>query len=245
MTSARLISGVLMVSLVLGGCELSIGTKKTQKKKDNIARTYSRDKKLVSEVPMKDKMRHGVAKTYYTNGKVKLELPYVDDKREGTSRRYYESGLLYQETDYKDDQIHGVQKKYEEAGLMSEARYEDGKPCQGLVEYSDGKKRTNFPSIVIKVVDRIQTDGTYTLLLSVTEGALNAKFYVGELTKSGCLHYGLIPLPKGEKRNTGVIFYSLSPGQFYMEELNIIAEVETRKGNTWITQKTFPLSIEN
>lgn len=52
MTSPRLISGVLMVSLVLVGCELSIGTKKTQEKMDNVARTYNRDRKLVSEVTM-------------------------------------------------------------------------------------------------------------------------------------------------------------------------------------------------
>lgn len=229
----------------LGGCELSSGKKKKQDKADNVVRTYDKQKQLVSEVPIKDKKRHGLAKTYYANGKLNVEMPYVEDQREGTSKKYYESGLLYQETDYKDDQTHGVQRKYEEKGLMSEARYEEGNPCTGLVEYNNGKERTDYPTLVIRPIDRIQLDGTYTILLSVTEGAASVKYYEGQLTKSGCMHFGLIPLPSGDKKSTGMLQFQLRPGQFLMQELNFIAAVTTRKGNTYLTQKTFPLSIEN
>lgn len=237
---------MLMLMGVAIGC--SVGNKEEkdkQKPKDNIARTYDRDKRLKNEVPMKDGKRHGIAKTYYPNGTVSLELPYVDDEREGISKRYYESGLLFQETEYHDDQMHGVQKKYDATGLTSEGRYEFGVPCTGLKEYSGGKARTNFPSIVVKPIDRIQVDGTYTLELSLTDGVSKATFYLGELTSTGCLHAALIPLPKGKTSSSAIRKYILRPGQFMMEELNIIAEVTTRKGNAYITQRKYPVAIEN
>lgn len=234
---------VVLALLVVAGC--SSGGKKKEKPKDNVARVYDRNNRLKSEIPMKDGKRHGLAKMYYTNGKVNLELPYVEDQREGTSKKYYESGLLFQETDYHDDRVHGVQKKYDVTGLISEARYEMGSPCTGLTEYSNGKKRASYPSIVIRPVDRLRVDGTYILELSLTDGASKAKFYLGELTASGCMHHGLIPLPTGATSTSAYQQYNLQPGQFLMDELNIIAEITTRMGNTYLAQKKFPLSIEN
>ncbi len=233
-----------VIVLICFGC--STGNKKAeQTPKDDVVRTYDRNKKLKSEVQMKDGKRHGLAKTYYPNGKLNLELPYVEDEREGTSKKYYETGLLFQETDYHDDQIHGVQKKYDASGLISEARYEFERPCKGLIEYSKGVKRSDYPAIVIRPVDRIQIDGSYTIEVSVTYGASKAQFYLGELTSSGCLHNGLFPLPAGKTRTSAYQRYILHPGQFLMEELNIIAEVTTRSGNTYLTERKFPFSIEN
>ncbi|MBL7852441.1 MAG: toxin-antitoxin system YwqK family antitoxin [Cyclobacteriaceae bacterium] len=241
-------SGLLVAAgLVLFGsfgCS-SGGKKKDDKPKDNIVRTYDREKRLKSEVPMKDGKRHGLARMYYPSGKVNLELPYVEDQREGTSKKYYESGLLFQETDYHDDQVHGIQKKYDVTGLISESRFEFGMPCMGLKEYAGGKERSSYPSIVIRPVDRLQVDGTYTLELSLTEGGSKATFYLGQLTSSGCLHSGLVRLPKGRSATSAYQQFALHPGQFIMEELNIIADVTTRKGNNYITQRKFPLAIEN
>jgi MORN repeat variant len=237
-------NGFLLFLFVVSGCAPD-DKKKDSMPKDNVVRSFDREKRLKSEIPMNDGKRHGLAKMYYTSGKVNLEMPYVEDQREGTSKKYYESGLLFQETDYHEDQIHGMQKKYDATGLTSEARFELGMPCTGLKEYAQGKMRAVYPSIVIRPVDRIQVDGSYTLQLSLTEGASKAKFYLGELTASGCMHRGLIPLPAGEKRSTAFQTYMLQPGQFLMEELNIIAEVTTRMGNTYITQRKFPLAIEN
>jgi len=233
------------LALLLIAVACSDAKKKVEKPKDNIARSYDKNKRLLSEVPMKDGKRHGLAKTYYTNGKVNLEMPYVEDQRQGTSKKYYESGLVYQETDYKDDQMHGTQKKYDVTGLIAEARYEFGHPCIGLVEYANGKKRPGYPSIIIRPIDRIRADGTYTIELSLTDGGSKATFYVGELTASNCMFGGLVPLPSGKTATSGYLRYTLEPRQFIMEELNFVAEVTTRMGNTYITQKKFPLSIEN
>ena len=244
MTINRVLSCSLITALLLTGCDIGKREKK-EPIKDHVLRTYSKDKKLVSEIPMKDKKRHGVAKTYYPNGQVNLEIEYVEDRKQGKSRRYYETGLLFQETDYKNNLTHGAQKKFMADGLQSEARYEFGKPCTGLIEYSKGKKRTSYPGIVIRVVDRIQIDGSYTLRLSMTDGASRTKFYLGELAQSGCLHNALMPIPSGSGPNTAEHKYVLSPGDFYMQELNFIAEVTTRSANTYLTQKTFHLAIEN
>jgi len=241
----RSFSTVVMIFLVIFlGCSDS-GKKTAEKPKDNVVRSYDKNKRLVSEVPMKDGKRHGLARTYYTNGKVNLEMPYVEDSREGTSKKYYESGLLYQETEYKEDQIHGKQRKYDVSGLIAEARFEFGHPCIGLDEYSNGKKRPGYPSIIIRPVDRLQVDGTYTLELSLTDGASTAKFYLGSLTDSGCLHGGLVPLPAGKNSISAYQRFALHPGQFLMEELNFVAEATTRMGNKFVAQKKFNLSIEN
>lgn len=236
------IAGLLVVS----SCDLISGKKKEKPPQDNVVRTYNKQKQLISEVPMKDKKRHGLAKTYFSNGKVSLELPYVEDKREGISRRYYETGLLFQETDYKNDQMHGTQKKYDASGLISEARYEFGEPCIGLMEYTKGVKRTDYPTLIIRTTDLIRENGTYSLELSVTEGAKRVIYYEGKLTATGCLgDNSLQRVPSGSKKNTGVLKIYLLPGQFLMKELNFIAAVTTMKGNTYLTQKKFNLAIDN
>jgi hypothetical protein len=236
---------LVLAILVMGSCNVPEKKNATEQKKDNVLRSYDKSKRLVSEIPVKDGKRHGLAKTYYKTGKVNMEMNYMEDKREGLSKRYYETGLLFQETQYHDDQIHGFQKKYDAKGLISEARFEHGKPCTGLKEFFSGKQRTDYPVIQISVSDRIQIDGTYTLFLSVTEGASKVEFYVGELTKGGCVSMGMIPLAIGPSKNTGKMKYTLSPGQFIMDDLKFVAVITTRSGNTWLASKTFPLSIEN
>lgn len=240
--------GLLIVglSVFLSGCDGNTKKAKATEGSDNVARSYTKDKKLISELLMKDGKRHGTGKTYYRNGKVNLEMEYVEDKRVGKSRRFHESGLLYQETDYVNDQMHGKQKKFGFDGeVVSEATYEFNEPCVGLAEFIDGRKRSEYPTIKVQIIDNIELDGSYILRLSVTEGASTVTFYGGKLTASGCLHSALIPIAKGKLRNTAELRYDLFPGQFYMQELNFIAAITTRSGNTYLTQKTFPLSIEN
>lgn len=240
---------VFFVLLVLSSCDLLTEKKKSEKEGSNngVKKSFSKEGKLLSEVTMKDGKRHGRARTFYKNGKVNLELNYVEDKREGKSMRYYENGILYQESEYRNDKLNGIQKRYRENGKpLSEARFEDDEPCTGLVEYRlDGSKRKDYPEIVVRPIDRLATEGRYTLELSVTEGAKNVWFYEGKLTNTGCLQYSLEALLMDPKTETGRLNVDLQPGQFLMYDFNFIAKVETMSGNIYITQKRYPLSVKN
>lgn len=235
------------------GCVFSFDKKETKNsavKRDSIrveTAKYSNGK-LKAEVPYAGKKKHGLAKTYDKNGELQLELPYVMGKRDGQSKRYYEGGKqVYQTTEYKDDKMHGKQVKYRENGdLMCEARFESDFACTGLKEYhTDKTLKTEYPKLIITPVDRLETHGEYALMLSLSEKVRRVKYYVGNLTPSGCLHENLEAIFQDEQKKTGKLTYNIPPGAFLMDELSIIAAVETIFGNTYIIRRTHNLAIEN
>jgi hypothetical protein len=240
----------IIIFLFAISCETKKKEVKSKKKADTtdgVKKYYSKDGKLKTELTILNGKRNGVAKTYYKNGRVSLEMNYKMGKREGVSNRYYENGSLYQETNYKEDKMHGARKKYREDGQpMSIARYENDRPCSGLQEFlSKGDKKDNFPSIVITAEDRLKQEGIYIINLSLSDKSRRVKFYIGNLSASGCLSEKLISVMTDKNTGKGKVPYSLPPRGFMMEELNFVAEVETNLGNTYITQKKFFVSIEN
>ncbi len=243
-----------LITVIILGCDTkkkNLQNGKDQNKKtdttDGVKKYYTSDGKLKNEITILQGKRNGVARTYYKNGKVSLEMNYKTGKRDGSSKRYYENGTLYQETNYNDDKIDGIRKKYRENGRpMSVARYESDFPCNGLKEYLlSGEPKDNFPSMVITTQDNLLTKGIYSINLSLSDKSKRVKFYIGNLSTSGCLTYDLIGTILDKKTGIGTVQYSLSPGGFMMEELNFIAEVETNLGNTYLAQKKFYVSIEN
>lgn len=210
-------------------------------------RSYYRNKKVKSESSFKDGKRNGLSRSFNEQGQLMLELPYVDDKRSGQSKRFYETGGVYQTTEYVDDRIHGMQVKYRANGkIMSEAKFEDERPCLGLKEYlEDGSLKKKYPKLVIKAIDRIDASGEYILNLSMSEKVKKVRYYTGKLSPGGCLsdRNNFILLSEAEK--TGKLVYNLSPGQFVMEELNLVAVVETILGNEYVTQTTYHVAINN
>jgi len=204
--------------------------------------------KVKAEITYKDGKRNGMSRSYDKQGNLMLELPYVDDKREGMSKKYYAGGKqLSQTTEYRGDKIHGKQTKYRENGdLMSEARYENDFPCLGLKQYlTDNTLKQEYPAIRITPIDQIEAQGLYTLEISMSEKVSAVKYYSGKLSTSGCLTGDLFFILQNEAKKTGQLRYHLSPGGFIMEELNIIAAVTTLQGNTYITQRTYNLAIDN
>jgi hypothetical protein len=217
------------------------------KKKNGLIKSYHSDGKLYSAVTYKDGIKDGISYAYYPNGQVNLELTYANGKRTGQSKRYYENGKLYQTTEYKDNNMHGWQKKYRENGsLIAEARFEKDEPCLGLKEYLlDNALKKNFPTILVTPVDELATKGRYTLKLSMSDKTKKVKFYEGKLTAGGCIHDELEYIRLDERTGIGEIVYNLPPGGFMMEELNLVARVRTLQGNTFITQRTYNVAIDN
>src|SRR5688572_3929050 len=201
-----------------------------------------------SEVSVKDGKQHGLAKSYDRNGKLILELPYVNGQRDGMSKKYFEGGKrLYQTTEYKNDKLNGKQVKYRQDGnVMSEARYENNFPCMGLKEYLlDNTLKKKYPTIVITPIDQLEDRGTYTLVVSMSDKVRSVKFYSGKLSPEGCLTDKLYSMLMDQSEKKGMLTYQLAPGSFAMEELNIIAEIETILGNTYVTQRTYNIAIDN
>lgn len=217
------------------------------KKKNGLIKSYHSDGKLYSAITYKDGVKDGASYAYYPNGQINLELTYANGKRTGQSKRYYENGKLYMTTEYKENNMHGWQKKYREDGNpISELKFEKDEPCLGLSEYlTNNTLKKNFPSIIITPVDELATKGKYTLKLTMSDKTKKVKFYQGNLSPGGCLHDDLEFIRLDERSGTGEIVYNLTPGRFLMEELNIVARVRTLQGNTYITQRTYNLAIDN
>lgn len=222
--------------------------KKKNVMKDGVVTSRYANGKTRAEITYKDGKRNGISKSYDRNGAILLELPYIDDKRNGQSKKYYGGGKqLFQTTEYKDDQMHGLQIKYRDDGnVMSEARYENDFPCIGLKQYlTDNTLKKNYPKIVFTPIDQLETKGLYTLKVSMSEKIQSVKYYTGTLSSSGCLTDNLYYILQDQSTKTGELKYNLAPGGFMMQEVNVIAAVETLQGNTYVTQRVFNLAIDN
>lgn len=217
-----------------------------EKVTDGVQKTYRKDGKLLAEVTMKGGKRNGVAKNYFPNGKVSLEMNYASGKREGKSKRFYENGKLYSETEYKNDKMSGERKKYRDDGrLMSVARFENDLPCNGLVEYHlDGTKNTESPLIIFTPVNNL-SEGIYKLKVVLSNGAKGTKFYRGSLSATGCFDARLADPIRLIGDGVGEIDYDLSPGQFVMEEVKVVAKYNTTLGNEFYVTGVYNLSIRN
>lgn len=201
-----------------------------------------------AEISYKDGKQHGVSKSFDREGKLILELPYVEGKREGLSKKYFAGGKqLYQTTEYKNDKLHGIQTRYRENGkVMSEARFENDFPCLGLKEYLlDNSLKKQYPQIKITPIDRLSDRGEYTLEISMSDKVRSVKYYSGKLSSAGCLVDELYFILFNQTTKTGQLKYHLPPGGFKMEEVNIIAVVETLMGNSYVTQRSYNLAIDN
>jgi len=245
---------VFLALILLSNCSLE----KKKKKETKDTKLSADGSKLVqnkydngktrSEVTYKNGKQNGPAKSFDREGHLLLELFYIDNKRNGLSKKYYEGGQqIYQSTEYKDDKMHGHQTKFRENGnLMSEARFENNFPCTGLKEYLlDNTLKKKYPQINIKPVDRLESSGVYTLEISMSDKIKSVKYYSGKLNRTGCMHDDLYFILQDQTKKTGQLTYNLPPGGFMMEELNIIAVVETLLGNSYITQRSYNLAIDN
>lgn len=239
---------VLLAVVLVLGCESNKEHEdKKAKQSDGLVKSYSKDGKLTAEINYKNGKREGIGKSYYKNGNVQLEIPYKDGKREGVVKRFFENGKIFKETEFVMDAQSGIQKTYKENGeIKSETRYEAGEPCMGLKEYLlNGSLKKKYPTIVSKVVDRVKERGEYIIYLSLSDGSGRVKFYKGDLSKTGCLTNRLIPLPFNPRTKQGELKYTLPVGSFIMEEVNIVAEVTTLGGNSYLTQKKLNVATDN
>lgn len=212
--------------------------------KNGIISVYRDDGRLHKELSYKNGKLHGLSKIFHPNGKLYLETEWANDKRHGLTKQYFQNGILYSETYYDSGQITGTLKKYHKDGkLKAEMRYKNGEECTGLKEYIlSGESRPHYPEIVITPENKILSEGYYYLHVSLSERVHKVTYYKG-LLKDGCLHKGLETI-YADGKNKGMYAYALSPGQFVMETINIVAKVETIAGNVLVIQKSMNVAVE-
>jgi hypothetical protein len=237
----------LVLLSVAVSCSTSDKKKEEEGSTENgIVKNYRADGvTLFSEVSYEHGKLNGVSKTYHPDGKLFLEEWYVNDKRQGKVTQYYQSGIIHSETLYDSGKIHGIVKRYHKDGkLKAEAPYKQGCACLGLKEYIlNGDPRPHYPEIVIKTEDKMLSQASYYVHLSLTERVKKVEFFKGYL-KDGCLPDDLERIPSGGDDKKARIGYGVGPGDFVMEKINIVAKIETIAGNILVTQQSYTVSVD-
>lgn len=221
------------------------GKEDSSRKLDGVHKVYYPDGKVYLEITYRDSLVEGTFKQYFKTGIVFEESEYRRGVKHGKSRTYHPNGRLSTETMYDSGRIHGIQKKYRGDGQIAfAAPYYYDRPCVGLKEfYLSGRLVDNYPKIVIRPENRLLLDDLYVLRISLSNKNTRVEFFQGELTDGKYIG------DKAERISTdegiGSIYYTLPPGAFVMEKLNIIAKVKTDLNNYYITQTSYNLAAEN
>ncbi|MBW3544167.1 MAG: hypothetical protein KY428_00985 [Bacteroidetes bacterium] len=159
---------------------------------------------------------------------------------------YYENGNLFREIPYTHGKIDGIQKNYRQSGeLLAEIPYKMGELGLGTVEYTkEGKPKKQLPELQIQQIDRLLKDNQYTLRISLSKKNPKAKFYFGELAEGkymGSEKLFWIPTRNGVTE----LNYTVPPGGFMMETIQIVAETETSMKTPYLLTKKVNVAIEN
>ena len=214
---------------------------------DGLVKTYGKDGNLFSEITMKDGKRNGISRNYYKNGRISIEANYKDDVKDGVFKQYYEDGTLSMNFEYTNNRLNGLSKKFRQDGTPAwEARFENDKPCTGLVEYYlNGSLKTDYPRIIIEQEDRLRDLGEYSLIVRLNNDSKPVKFYKGQLSASGCFDQDKAEELYLDRDGKFKLTYYLSPGDFQMEEVHLVGVLKTAQGNSYLMTRSYNLSITN
>jgi hypothetical protein len=235
----------IIAILMICSCAKKGANEKPRGKLNGLHKYYFPDGNLYLEVNYKDSIPHGTFKRYFKSGKLLEQSEYVNGVLHGPSKKFHDNGQRSTETPYDSGRIHGIQRKYRKDGTLAyEAPYYYDNPCVGLKEfYLSGNPVKNYPGIVVQADDALLKDDRYTLNISLSDKSRLVEFYRGNLTDGRYIGEDArrIQTVKG----IGYVYYTLPPGAFVMEKINIIAKVKTDLNNYYITQLSYNLAVEN
>lgn len=80
-----------------------------------VAREYSNDGKLLSEISYENGLQHGIARYWYPTGELRGEETFKRNGRTGVSRWWYRDGKLERETTFEHS-IRVLEKEWNERG---------------------------------------------------------------------------------------------------------------------------------
>lgn len=240
---------LLLVLLLGSSCEQTASTtknrKKEKKKLEGLVQHHRSDGSLASEIHYKDKKKHGLAKAFFKDGKLRSEIEYVAGELHGIAKMYYQDGTLYRETPYNMGLKEGVQKVYREKGkLLAEIPYKQDQLGVGTVEYTvEGKAKKQLPKIKVEQINQLLKSNEYIVRISLSEGYRNVDYYIGELTEGKYKNGDLMRMVP--KKGILELKYSVPPGAFLMETINVVAETKTQMKSPYLLQQKINIAAEN
>jgi antitoxin component YwqK of YwqJK toxin-antitoxin module len=256
----NLISAILIVIIFtsLEGCMNKGGQKKNSEPAADTStvadtgftgiKQYFSKNFLTYEAEFKNGVRQGLMKTYYQSGKLRQTFWYVNGMREDTAVWYHEDGVVFRKTAFKRDSMNGMQIQYYKSGkVRAKLDYVDGLRKPYLEEFKeDGRKVTDYPSVVVKTKDEYSLNGTYTINLELSKKDVKVTFYRGDYIDGLFVPNKLIRInnkKKTDNETTGQLqlVKGSGSGPGYV---GIIAEINTSMGNKHLvyTKVTLPYS---
>jgi hypothetical protein len=190
---------------------------------------------LTYEAEFKNGIRHGVMKTYYQSGKLRQTFMYVNGLREDTAVWYHEDGVIFRKTAFKRDSMNGTQIQYYKSGkIRAKLEYVDGLRKPYLEEWKeDGRKITDYPTVVIKTKDEYSLNGTYSINLGLDKKDVKVTFYRGDYIDGLFVPGKLIKLnnKKSTDNETTASLQMVKGSGAGPGYVGIIAEINTTMGN--------------
>jgi hypothetical protein len=167
-----------LISLLLNACNSGDKPGRPRKEKTSVQKVYSRSGMLVSEITMRDGVRHGPTTNYYQSGKVQSVINFENGKQQGESVWYYEDGKPYQVTQYINDKIEGIQKKYYKSGrILAEVPFYNGEQLIGIKEYTEtGELITDYPEIIFEKPVKTSTSGQFIIKMHLSDNSMGVVF---------------------------------------------------------------------
>jgi hypothetical protein len=243
MSNRNLFIIIIILSLISGvyisGCKDGKGGKE----KITVQKKYNKTGKVVSEISVKDGLKHGPTRNYYEDGKLHSVVNYEEGKQHGESIWYYENGKPYQVTPYVLGKQNGIQKKYYESGkLMAEIPYRDGEQQPGMKEYTEtGNLVTSYPEIVFEKPEKTGSPNRFAMKIHLSNNSKEVAMHQRIISNAGDTLMAAVPITDG----IGEITFFVEKGGSTDADITIVAKTKTRLRNNYVTDSTYHVRIVN
>jgi hypothetical protein len=247
----KIIAAVIILSILLAleGCSNKGGKKGSDGDSDSSAvadtgytgiKQYYSKSSLTYEVTFKNGVRQGIMKTYYPTGKLRQTFWYENGMREDTAVWYYEDGTIFRKTPFKRDSINGTQIQYYKSGkVRAKLGFVDGLRTPFLEEFtSDGKKITDYPSVVVRTDDNYNLNGTFQIFVELDRQGVKSNFYRGDFVDGLFMPKKLKKINSSETTGFIKLEKTGTQGPGYV---GIISEIMTSLGNRHLVYKRVEL----
>lgn len=237
---------VLFATVLLSGCNSNGSAKKASEAEvdslnapDSIIRHMSGEY-AVNEISYRNGKMNGLYKTFYKSGKVRTAKWYVNDLIQDSVIWFYEEGEPFRITPYKNDTIDGIQKQYYRTGqLRAKIGFSKGFRTNLFQEFTrEGKLITGYPEIVVTSQDNYMKNGTYSIMIELSDKKTKVNFFRGEF-RNGIYDTTMIEKIR-TKDNTG--YLNLKKGNAPTSNyVGVMAEVLTNFSNRILIYKKIDL----
>lgn len=236
-----------LIKEVIDGTNADIEEKTPKTLFTGIRKSYYDDeeKQLMSEVEYQEGYRDGTAVDYYESGQVRLKGGNMMGKKHGDFVFYHEDGRVYRKMSYDYGDLHGWDTLFYKSGKPKHAiPYDDGEVLQGTVEWDARYQVIPLPSITIREVSRVDTEGRYYIYISFKENVKNAKFYLANMGKGTAENPEYQFEPTQKQSDAEALFViPMQSGYELATKLVIKGEGITKRGNPFQVRQVFPVII--